>query len=123
MTEAEELWTTCSDLLQEEVSEAIWRTWMSALEPVEVGDRLLVLSAPSSLVRDRLEERYVRLLEKVVTQVTGHTGEVRIIVRPAPEGMAPVTAIGDGHPPGTWLPANLHTPDQPGKLPTSTRRR
>jgi chromosomal replication initiator protein len=99
VTEAEELWTTCSDLLQEEVSEAIWRTWMSALEPVEAGDRLLVLSAPSSLVRDRLEDRYIRLLEKVMTQVTGSTGEVRIIVRPAPEGMAPVMAVPDGHPP------------------------
>ena len=103
MTEAEELWTTCSDLLQEEVSEAIWRTWMSALEPVEAGDRLLVLSAPSSLVRDRLEERYIRLLEKVVTQVTGSTGEVRIIVRPAPEGMAPIAALPDGHPPAPDL--------------------
>ena len=72
MTEAEELWTTCSDLLQEEVSESIWRTWMSALEPVEADDRLLVLSAPSSLVRDRLEERYIRLLERVVAQVTGN---------------------------------------------------
>ena len=64
MTEAGELWTTCSDLLREEVSEAIWRTWMAALEPVEIDERTLVLSAPSSLVRDRLEERYLRYWKK-----------------------------------------------------------
>ena len=86
MTQAGELWTTCSDLLRTEMSEAIWRTWLDAVQPVETDDRSLVLSAPSSLVRDRLEERYVPLLEKVVAQVAGSDLRVRIIVRPAPEG-------------------------------------
>jgi chromosomal replication initiator protein len=86
VTQAGELWTTSSDLLRAEVSEAIWRTWLDAVEPVETDDRSLVLSAPSSLVRDRLEERYLPLLEKVVAQVAGRELRVRILVRPTPEG-------------------------------------
>jgi chromosomal replication initiator protein len=91
VTQAGELWTTCSDLLRTEVSEASWRTWLDAVEPVATDADSLVLSAPSSLVRDRLEERYVRLLEKVVAQVAGTDLQVRIVVRPAPEG-APARA-------------------------------
>ena len=71
MTQAAELWTTCGDLLRAEVSEATWRTWLEAVEPVARDSESLVLSAPSSLVRDRLEERYLPLLEKVVAQVAG----------------------------------------------------
>jgi chromosomal replication initiator protein len=88
VTQAGELWTTCSDLLRAEVSEASWRTWLDAVEPVTTDAESLVLSAPSSLVRDRLEERYIRLLEKVVAQVAGTDLQIRIVVRPAPEGDA-----------------------------------
>jgi chromosomal replication initiator protein len=105
VTHAGELWTTCSDLLRTEVSEATWRTWLDAVEPVDRDARSLILSAPSSLVRDRLEERYVPLLEKVVTQVAGSDMQVRIVVRPAPEGGGltadppPEPALTDPRPP------------------------
>jgi chromosomal replication initiator protein len=94
VTEAGELWTKCADLLRGEVTDAIWLTWMAALEPVGVDGRTLVVSAPSSLVRDRLEERHSGVLEKVVAQAAGTTAEIRIVVRPTPEGVGvpgPVT--------------------------------
>jgi chromosomal replication initiator protein len=76
-------------LLRAEVSEATWRTWLEAVEPVEADGGSLVLSAPSSLVRDRLEERYLPLLEKVVAQVAGGDLPVRIVVRSASENPVP----------------------------------
>jgi chromosomal replication initiator protein len=79
---ATDLWTTCADLLRAEVSESIWRTWLDAVEPVEADHDLLVISAPSSLVRDRVEERYLPLLEKIVAQVAGHQFRIEIVVRP-----------------------------------------
>ncbi len=87
MTQAGELWTTCASLLRQEVSEAIWRTWFDSVEPVECRENLLVLSAPSSLVRDRLEERYAPLLEKTVAQAAGRALRASIVVRPAPGGI------------------------------------
>ncbi len=112
MTEAAELWTSCADLLREEVSDAIWLTWMAALEPVEIDGPRLVLSAPSSPVRDRLEERHLRLLEKVVAQVTGSDGEVRIVVRPTPEGVDPTFTAPD--PPGAGS-VEAESPPHPGQ--------
>ncbi len=95
MTEAGELWTRCADLLREEVTDAIWLTWMAALEPVGVDGRTLVVSAPSSLVRDRLEERHSGVLEKVVAQAAGATAELRIVVRPTPEGVGVASPVSD----------------------------
>ena len=85
MTEVGGLWTTCSGLLQDEVSEAVWRTWFEALEPEEIDDSTLVLSAPSSLVRERLEDRYLSLIEKMASMASGLDLKVRIAVRPAPQ--------------------------------------
>jgi chromosomal replication initiator protein len=97
VTQAGALWTTCADLLRTEVSEATWRTWLDAIEPVEVDDAMLLLSAPSSLVRDRLEERYLPLLEKAVAQAAGSDLRVRIVVRPAPDGPLPASEAAPEH--------------------------
>ena len=116
MTEAGELWTRCSDLLRGEVTDAIWLTWMAALEPVGLDGQTLVVSAPSSLVRDRLEERHFRVLEKVVAEAVGTTAEIRIVVRPAPEG-AGTSPAPDGSPVSAVAPTN---PSNPGQSPQSS---
>ena len=118
MTEAGELWTRCSDLLRAEVSDAIWRTWMAALEPVDVDGRTLVLSAPSSLVRGRLEERHLQVLEKVVAQATGSDREIRIVVRPTPEGTGVNPPAPDepfAAPAGSDHPSASQPPGPPGR--------
>jgi chromosomal replication initiator protein len=94
---ATDLWTTCADQLRAEVSESIWKTWLEGVDPVESDDELLVLSAPSSLVRDRVEERYLALLGKIVAQVAGHEYRIEVIVRPPA--------------PGTERPVDLHNDD------------
>ena len=84
MTLVEELWTTCSDLLRGEVSEAVWRTWFEGVEAVELEGDELVLSAPSSLVRDRLTERYIPLIEQFAKIAAGRPIQVKIVARPVP---------------------------------------
>jgi chromosomal replication initiator protein len=75
-------------LVRAEVSEAVWRTWFDAIEAVElVDDEILVLSAPSTLVRDRLEDRYASLMEKMAGQAAGRNLEVQIVARPAPSAI------------------------------------
>ncbi|HEX6395590.1 MAG TPA: DnaA/Hda family protein, partial [Acidimicrobiales bacterium] len=84
MTLVEELWTTCSDLLRGEVSEAVWRTWFGGVEAVDLSGDELILSAPSSLVRDRLSERYIPLIEQFAKIAGGRPIQVKIVSRPAP---------------------------------------
>jgi chromosomal replication initiator protein len=84
VTDVSGLWTTCSDLIRHEVSEAVWRTWFDGLEPQSIDDVLFVISAPSSLVRDRLEAQYLSLIERAVATVIDQPLKVRLVVRPAP---------------------------------------
>ncbi len=85
MTEVVGLWTTCSGLLQGEVSEAVWRTWFVGLEPQSIDNTTMVMSAPSSLVRERLEDRYMPTIEKSASVAAGRDLKVHIVVRPAPQ--------------------------------------
>ncbi len=84
MTEVGGLWTTCTGYLQGEVSEAVWRTWFDGLEAQSIDYTTLVLSAPSSLVRERLEDRYMASMERWASKAAGRDLKVQIVVRPAP---------------------------------------
>jgi chromosomal replication initiator protein len=86
VTMVDELWTTCTDVLRAEVSEAVWMTWFADVRAEGLEQGNLMLSAPSSLVRDRLLERYVPLIGQAAQQATGEPLEVLIVVRPAPAG-------------------------------------
>jgi chromosomal replication initiator protein len=85
VTEVGGLWTTCSGLLQDEVSEAVWRTWFDALEPQSIDGTTMVMSAPSWLVRERLEDRYMPAIEKSASTAAGRDLKVHIVVRPTPQ--------------------------------------
>jgi len=105
VTLVEELWTTCSDVLKAEVSEAVWRTWFAEVRPEGMGEGSLTLSAPSSLVRDRLLERYAPLIGQAAQQASGAPVEVQIVVRPTP--------------PGVDLPVDINaSPTWPQQVPT-----
>ena len=77
-----DLWNRCGDALREQVSDATWRTWLQALTPQAFDGDLLVLSAPSSLVRERVENRFLGLIAAAATEVTTREVKVRLDVSP-----------------------------------------
>ncbi|MGH9170638.1 MAG: chromosomal replication initiator protein DnaA [Acidimicrobiales bacterium] len=99
MTEAQQLWNECSDALRSQVSEATWRTWFSAIQPTAVVNGILVLSVPSAVVRDRLEGRFLGLLQDVLHDSSGKDYPVRFDVEVDGLGTdagAPVLSRVDG---------------------------
>jgi chromosomal replication initiator protein len=85
VNEADALWETCRELLREDVREAVWKTWFDGLRVESLGpDGALTLSAPSGLVRDRLEDRYQSLIQQTASKVAARDLQIRIAVRPAP---------------------------------------
>jgi chromosomal replication initiator protein len=71
VTEAENLWTKCADSLRDQVSESTWQLWLSGIEPVSFDDGVLVLSVPNGLIRERVESRYLPMIEDTLANETG----------------------------------------------------
>lgn len=80
LDEAIRMWTSCSEGLRSRVSDATWRAWFSQLEAVPGGDGSLVLSAPSSLVKDRVESRFLGMIREELEAI-GSRAEVHLVVR------------------------------------------
>jgi chromosomal replication initiator protein len=89
VSEADELWDECRELLRPQVSEATWNTWFASIHPERVADGALVLSVPNSLVRDRLEGRYGELLRDAFLDAAGGTLSFHFEVAPAPQEEEP----------------------------------
>jgi chromosomal replication initiator protein len=88
---AQELWTACAEVLREQVSEAVWLTTFNGAEPVALVEHGLVLAVPSSVVKDRIEGRYLTLVRSALSDVGAGDLDLRVEVRTD----APVTAFVD----------------------------
>jgi chromosomal replication initiator protein len=96
VNETIDLWKRCGDTLREQVSDATWRTWLAGLAPQAFDGDLLVLTAPSTLVRDRVENRFLGLITDAVTECMSHEVKVRVDVAPVPlEGPLPLTLLDE----------------------------
>ncbi|MGH9065041.1 MAG: chromosomal replication initiator protein DnaA [Acidimicrobiales bacterium] len=82
--DAQGLWTACSGALRAHLSEATWRAWFDAIEPLAVDHGALVLAVPSLLAKERIEGRYLSLVHDVLTDATGTTLSPRLVVQTAP---------------------------------------
>lgn len=101
MTDARTLWTGCATSLREQVSEATWKTWFEAISPVESDEDHLTLAVPSSLVKERLEGRYLSLIEHAVAAASARPMAIRLEVHTDAFSAAP----GD-EPHGNAVPAS-----------------
>lgn len=80
VTDAERLWKACVDTLRGSMSEATWKAWFDQIVPISADDTSLTLGAPSSVVKQRLEERYLSDLESVIADTVGEPRKVVINV-------------------------------------------
>jgi chromosomal replication initiator protein len=81
VTDAEQLWILCSDALRIQVSDATWKTWFDGIRAVSADDGHLMLSVPSSLVKERLENRYLPMVRDVLADATGADRAITLDVR------------------------------------------
>ena len=107
VTQAAELWTRCTGSLREQVSETTWQLWLSGLEPVSFADGIFVISVPNGLIRERVETRYLPMIEdtlanEVGSPVRGHL-EVQEPDEPAAEPEEEL--LGRPEPPRAQIPA------------------
>jgi chromosomal replication initiator protein len=68
---AAELWDRCTGSLREQVSETTWQLWLSGIEPVDFTNGVFVLSVPNGLIRERVETRYLPMIEDTLANEVG----------------------------------------------------
>jgi chromosomal replication initiator protein len=71
VNQAGELWNRCTGSLREQVSETTWQLWLSGIEPVDFDEGVFVLSVPNGLIRERVETRYLPMIEDTLANEVG----------------------------------------------------
>jgi chromosomal replication initiator protein len=82
--DAEVLWKACAELIREQVSEAVWLTSFNGVEPVSLSDGRLLVAVPSSVVKDRIETRYLAVVQGALADAGSPNVELGLQVRPEP---------------------------------------
>ena len=122
MADATVLWGACAAAIQSQVSDVVWQMTFTAAQPVTADDETLVVSVPSTLIRDRIEGRYHAVVHGAVAEVSDDQLTLRIVIREDPdEDPALLDLI-----PQTTEPRTLSEPPvalalDPLTRPTSTR--
>ena len=71
VSQAGDLWTRCTGSLRDQVSESTWQLWLSGLEPVDFADGIFTLAVPNLLIRERVESRYLPMIEDTLANEVG----------------------------------------------------
>jgi chromosomal replication initiator protein len=81
--DAQLLWKQVGELLRAHVSDVVWFSSFSDINPVALDDRGLVLAVPSAWVKERLETRYLDMVRGALADVGASDTELVIEIRPA----------------------------------------
>ena len=88
MNDTEGLWISCAEALREQVSDAIWQAYLSGITPLSIKEHEILLGVPNKLIRDRVESRFLGLIQDTVTGTLGRDVTVHL------EVMAPLDDRG-----------------------------
>jgi chromosomal replication initiator protein len=82
VAEADRLWTACTETLRTQIPESVWKSCFASTTAVALDADRLTVAVPSSLVKDRIESRWLDALHKALADA-GATGvDVDLQVRP-----------------------------------------
>jgi len=101
--------------LREQVSETTWQMWLSGIEPISFADGVVVLGVPNLVVRDRVQSRFLPLIEDTVAVMAGAPVRVDLVVIDRPVGGSSGQRDQDDSLPGIDLPPTI------GRTPTDDR--
>lgn len=81
MREAGVVWGACSEILKAQVSEAVWLTSFSSAQPLGLDHGVLTVAVPSSVVKERIEGRYLALVRDALVEAGADDLALSIEVR------------------------------------------
>lgn len=72
MSHHEQLWSSCLNIIKDNINEASFNTWFAPIVPVRFENQVFVLQVPSQFFVEYIEEKYIDLLRMTLTRVTGN---------------------------------------------------
>ena len=78
----DELWSQCRKILRDTVSDALWLGYFRHLQALHIDNELAVLIAPSNMIRDRIQRRYIPMLHAAFERLPVRPGTYEIETRP-----------------------------------------
>ncbi len=65
------VWSDCLKVIKENVAEQSFNTWFQPIIPLACSDDVLTIQVPSQFFYEWLEEHYISVLKKAITEVLG----------------------------------------------------
>lgn len=80
MTDAQRLWDTCAAALRSQVSDVVWHTAFDGVRALGYDGGTLTLAVPNPLARDRIEGRYLGLVQDALEEAGASQAQLRLEV-------------------------------------------
>jgi len=72
----EEVWKSCLEVIRDNVSIQIYKTWFEPIKAIKLKDNVLTIQVPSQFFYEWLEEHYITLLKKTIKKELGAEGKL-----------------------------------------------
>jgi chromosomal replication initiator protein len=97
-----EFWTKCAASIRDQVSDAVWQSTFADATPISLTDDVLHLSVPSLIVKEKIEGRYLGLVQDAVNEAAGT--EIDMIIEVRADATEVQTEAVAGYEPTTEAP-------------------
>ena len=82
VVEKEGLWESVVRVLREQLNEAVWFSTFADAVPVDCDEIRFVLQVPNSLARERIQSRYLQLVNEALAEVGHPELELEVVIAP-----------------------------------------
>lgn len=78
---AQSIWNKCLEFIKANVSEQNYKTWFTAIKPVEITNNKLFIQVPSMFFYEYIEENYIDLIKKALEITIGKNSELHYLIQ------------------------------------------
>ena len=105
VVEKEGLWESVVRVLREQLNEAVWFSTFADAVPVDCDEIRFVLQVPNSLARERIQSRYLQLVNEALAEVGHPELELEVVIAPEDvEVDSPLVDFNESEPATTTTP-------------------
>src|SRR5579872_3756168 len=90
------LWEKAADRIRESLGQVGYETWIGPLNFVGLQDKMATIEAPNRFFRDWVNDRYLDLMQQILSDEFGEAVEVNLILGKDTNGSKPAKETTNG---------------------------